>query len=88
MANTCCGGSKVTAKVKGVSSCCSGGDSTSQKSISCGCGSETKNIPEISDNKLKANFITGHIKTPVGEVPQVATKLNFSDTLGSWKCRW
>jgi hypothetical protein len=32
--------------------------------------------------------MTGFVDTPAGEIPQVATKLEFADIFGSWKCRW
>lgn len=55
--------------------------------VSCGCGA-----PDAeqcgSSARLEKNWITGYLQTEVGEVPQISTKLNFSDTLGSWKCRW
>lgn len=46
---------------------------------SCGCGSQS-----VKQEK----WITGYVHTSIGEVAQVTTKLTFSDTWGSWKCRW
>jgi len=48
-----------------------------RKQAPCGCcgGRETE-------------WVVGYVHTPVGEVPQVSTRLTFSDKWGSWKCRW
>ncbi len=35
-----------------------------------------------------APWVEGMVKTPVGEVPRVATTLCFADRLGAWKARW
>jgi hypothetical protein len=40
------------------------------------------------DTRFNEPWVIGKIETPVGMVPQIATKLRFADTLGSWKCRW
>lgn len=42
----------------------------------------------IPDTRFDALWVIGRIATPAGPVTQVATKLRFADTLGSWKCRW
>ncbi len=34
------------------------------------------------------HWVSGFIETPAGLVPQVSTKLQRADTLGSWKARW
>ncbi|MCL2321119.1 MAG: mercury methylation corrinoid protein HgcA, partial [Oscillospiraceae bacterium] len=36
----------------------------------------------------KDSYIIGEIKTTMGTVPVVSTKLNLKDVLGSWKVRW
>ena len=91
MANTCCGGSRKISG-SGKKANCGGGtvnDAASSTSCceqeqavekTCGCTSR----PARFDEK----WVTGRIATPVGEVPLAATKLTFSDKLGSWKCRW
>ena len=38
--------------------------------------------------RIEAKWITGYMNTAAGEVPRISTKLDFSDTWGSWKCRW
>lgn len=92
MANTCCGGSKVTLRRAKQSSCCGGTQSSAASSSAC-CGGQTavesSNTDPIMDETLfDQPWIIGRVSTPVGDVPQVATKLSFRDTLGSWKCRW
>lgn len=54
-------------------------------SCSSGCcgGSTVQTLPEIN-----APYVTGSIQTPVGNIPQVATKLEAKDFLGAWKVRW
>ena len=37
---------------------------------------------------MSGEWITGRITTTAGDIPQVATKRSFTDTIGSWKCRW
>jgi hypothetical protein len=34
------------------------------------------------------SFVEASIKTPVGWVPRVRTRLTFADTLGHWRVRW
>lgn len=34
------------------------------------------------------NWVSGEIQTEQGRVPIVSTKINFKDTLGTWKVRW
>lgn len=43
-----------------------------------------KNRPENRPEK----WICGYARTDAGEIPLVSTRLDFSDVLGSWKCRW
>ena len=86
MANlTCCGGG--TAQT-GKTSCCGSAAQTEKT----GCCSTEKNISaqdcDCPAPRIEAEWITGTIQTPAGEVPQVSTKLRFKDRLGSWKCRW
>lgn len=44
------------------------------EAASYGCGTE--------------HWITGHIETPAGKIPQVSTNVVWADTLGAWKARW
>ena len=92
MANTCCGGSKVTIRRTNASSCC-GGTRTSATSASPCCGSQAGEALEsetkvVDESRFEERWVTGRISTPIGDIPQVSTKLTFRDTLGSWKCRW
>lgn len=61
-------------------SCCGGSSDTVRivSKTSC-CGDK---------RRFSGAWVTGTIETPAGLVPQIATKLSFKDTLGSWKCRW
>lgn len=34
------------------------------------------------------HWISGTIETPIGIIPQIATRLSFKDVLGGWKVRW
>jgi hypothetical protein len=54
----------------------------------CSCGNEC--CSQESTNQYEGNekWVTGVIKTPIGEIPQVSTGLSFHDTLGAWKARW
>lgn len=83
---SCCGeaGTATKLKLRPVAKsrgCCSNNEPAEANSeqSSCGCGSETPK---------QEKWITGYVHTPVGDIAQVATKLTFSDTWGSWKCRW
>lgn len=83
---SCCGGGSCgssTPKLKVKKAACCGEQQTEDMCAdgaeACGCG---------STERLEAKYITGYIHTDVGEVPQVAAKLDFSDTFGAWKCRW
>lgn len=92
MANTCCSGSKVTIRRAKQSSCCGGTQSYGASSSSC-CGGQNavetpKTEPVSDESRFDQPWIVGRVSTPVGDVPQVATRLSFRDTLGSWKCRW
>ncbi|MEN6636868.1 MAG: mercury methylation corrinoid protein HgcA [Clostridiaceae bacterium] len=92
MANTCCGGSKVTIRRSKQSSCCGGTRSGADSAPCCGQqdAEESEVVVEkaIDESRFESRWVTGRVSTPVGDVPQVATKLSFQDTLGSWKCRW
>ena len=90
MASTCCGGTTTVGRRAKQSSCC-GEDSNNKKSSSC-CGqsgAET-DVEAIAHDPavFEQPYVIGKIATPAGDIPQVATKLSFQDTLGSWKCRW
>lgn len=62
---------------------------SNQKEKSYCCSSTSKYSSDlITRYDLKEHWIIGEIKTDAGLVPQVATSLNFSDTLGAWKVRW
>lgn len=88
--SACCNGNTDTVNCcqnkKGESiaaNCCNEVKIPPEDSADGGCGcakAETGNIP--------VKWIIGHVDTPVGSVPMVATKLAFSDVLGSWKARW
>lgn len=62
-------------------SCCGGNPSGTVADCCC----QTHQIPE---NTKPVPWVTGFVDTPVGGVPQIATKLTFKDMLGSWKARW
>lgn len=70
---SCCGGS------------CSGGSSpantTTQEPKQAACSCE-------GAAKVQEKWVTGFVNTPAGDIPQVSTRLDFSDVWGSWKCRW
>ncbi len=86
MANTCCGGSKVAIRRAKQTGCCGG-----TRAPCCGQQDiEASEIVEtvIDESRFESRWVVGRVSTPVGDVPQVATKLSFRDTLGSWKCRW
>ncbi|NOX56659.1 MAG: acetyl-CoA synthase subunit gamma [Planctomycetes bacterium] len=36
----------------------------------------------------RSPWVTGHVESAVGQVPQVDTTLRFADRLGAWKARW
>ena len=65
---------------KETSSCCS--TEKTGKSEACGCA------PTASDTPVSASWITGHVETAVGKIPQIATRLMFRDTADGWKVRW
>jgi hypothetical protein len=75
----CCGPAKPGAQTVSDGWDASGPLREPAQDTACGCG---------ADERPEASYITGYIQTPAGEIPQVATKLDFPDTLGSWKCRW
>jgi hypothetical protein len=51
-------------------------------------GRNSEASPCACQEKVEAKWVTGTIQTAAGDIPQVATRLDFSDTFGSWKCRW
>ena len=91
MPSTCCGGSTPVGRRVKIKTCCGGsGASDAQTSACCAQTQPTESAERsISDPACFDHpWVTGRIATPAGDVPQVATKLSFQDTLGSWKCRW
>ena len=94
MSKTCCGGSGTGIRQVKISGRYEAGGNIDEQSPSC-CGTQDtspeQNASDCTcgiDSRFDAEWVTGRISTPVGDVPQVATKLTFKDTLGSWKCRW
>lgn len=88
---SCCGGtSAVKVKKKKDTCACSGSDCCTPESSSS--NSEIGLAPDAvcRDNTaaICERWITGYIRTPVGEIPQVSTSLDFSDKFGFFKCRW
>ncbi|MGE5474678.1 MAG: mercury methylation corrinoid protein HgcA [Ignavibacteriales bacterium] len=57
------------------------------KENSCCCGGTCSSESETQYVK-KEEWEVGKVETAVGSLPQVSTKLNFSDTIGAWKARW
>lgn len=68
-----------------ASSCC--GDQRVKESAAKQKGTVTGRAP-LPDGRFDKPWVIGKIETEAGPVPQIATKLRFADTLGSWKCRW
>lgn len=91
MANTCCGGTRKTANSGKRASCC--GETTTNAAPSAACCAQEQAEAETcgcatDSARFDEKWVVGRVATPVGEVPLAATKLTFSDKLGSWKCRW
>jgi hypothetical protein len=62
-----------------------------QSSCSCNGSPSSCNKSPIIDSMASTTnpaWITGVVSTAIGEVPQVATRLNREDIIGSWKARW
>ena len=92
MAKTCCGGSGVSVRRVKKTGCCGGSGESGEQSPAC-CGAREQPTGDSAcvctdGASFDAEWVTGRIATPAGDVPQVATKLTFKDTFGSWKCRW
>ncbi|MBA4347990.1 MAG: acetyl-CoA synthase subunit gamma [Clostridiales bacterium] len=90
MPSTCCGGSTPVKRRTKQTSCC-GNESTQSKQSSCCSQEQTANRTDYAAPETAAfeqPWVVGKIATPAGEVPQVAAKLSFRDTIGAWKCRW
>lgn len=68
---------KLKVSKKSCCSCSSNGSSNE-------CCSQKIDQPSSDD----AEWVTGRLKTPAGEVVQVSTRLTLDDILGSWKARW
>lgn len=77
---TCCG-EAAGKKDNDQPSCC--GQSEAKEGSTCGCGAKD----EIG-HQWEKPWVSGFIETPAGLIPQVTTKLQLADTLGSWKARW
>lgn len=91
MANTCCGGTRKTAVSGKRASCC--GETATNAAPSAACCAQEQAEAETcgcatDSARFDEKWVVGRVATPVGEVPFAATKLTFSDKLGSWKCRW
>lgn len=54
------------------------------------CPSSSQLSPEAGDRPgfRRWPFVAGWLETPVGPVPQVATRLSRGDVLGRWQMRW
>lgn len=84
----CCSAGAVKVKLKKqarAEACC--GQEVSSASSSYGCGVDAGRGCG-GPAKIKEKWVTGYIETEAYAVPQVSAKLTFSDTVGSWKCRW
>jgi hypothetical protein len=68
----------MAAKVKVV-----GHGAAAQMAGGCGAGCGCNKQPEI-----KEHYITGSLQTPVGEIPQVSTKLTIKDFAGELRVRF
>lgn len=63
--------------------------SVSSKGTACGCGGNEKCTSEpITQFSSEDPWVIGEIKTNAGIVPQISTKLVFSDWLGTCKVRF
>ncbi len=62
--------------------CTCGSEAAAEKS-ECNCGGETSSCGCHAEH-----WISGYVNTPAGKIPQVSTKLEWADKLGSWKARW
>lgn len=94
MAKTCCSGSGASVRRIKKSGCCGDAERTDEQTSTC-CKLQNQTPVQNASGctraaaaRFNAKWVTGRIATPVGDVPQVVTKLTFSDILGSWKCRW
>lgn len=81
----CCGetGTATRLKIRAVvksQGCC--GDTRPEPK----CGPAPRGCESQAVRREK--WMTGYVHTSFGEIPQVSTKLTFSDKWGSWKCRW
>lgn len=70
-------------------SCCAGGEAPAKDNAGAGCcNGQSEDSTDTALRMLGQRWVTGYIGTPAGDIPQVSTKLEWADTLGSWKCRW
>lgn len=67
-------------ETKVSSACCGSREASNRNACSC--------APAVLEPIGPSPWILAYIDTPAGKVPQIATRLTFSDTLGSWKARW
>jgi hypothetical protein len=51
----------------------------------CGCQSK---VDKAIVPSAHTRFLSGHIRTGMGEIPQISTRLDWSDYLGAFKVRW
>ena len=54
----------------------------------CSCSKECcgKEVPNQDEGNKK--WVTSVVRTPIGAIPKISTKLTLEDTFGSWKARW
>lgn len=60
---------------------------SNQNSSCCGNESKSLNVP-ITQFDTKQKWMNGEVSTPKGMVPQICTKLNFTDIWGTCKVRF
>ena len=90
MPSTCCGGTTTVGRRAKQTSCCGEGSNQTKSSSCCGQSNIETDVEALVHDPavFEQPWVTGRITTAAGDIPQVATKLSFQDTLGSWKCRW
>lgn len=89
--SSCCGGTTLRRVGKKSACACAAPAAETKEQRACACGAQQ--TPEDACDcapraRVEERWVTGYVPTPVGEVPQVATRLGFADVWGSWKCRW
>lgn len=86
---------KIKTKLKTTATTKSGNQANSttdlklqtEKSCCCSCG-DTASAEPITKYNSADHWIEGELKTDAGLVPQVTTKLIYTDRLGAWMVRW